>query len=899
MKFDYAGLDAAAVEQSRRDHGANAITTQETETFLDKLIGNLKDPIIIILMVALVITIVLAILGFSPWYEGVGIAIAVALATLISTWSEYSNESAFQRLLEEASLIQIRVFRDGRLVEIPINEAVVGDILLLKPGDNIPADGWLVAGDLKVAEAALTGESEPLVKTAVPEGEAEPDARRHKLYRASLVDDGEAVMRITAVGDRTEYGKTMREVLSAEDRLSPLQEKLSVLGGHISTFGYIGAPLIAAAFMFNHIFLESAGFEAYFALPVGQIVADVVTALTLAIIIIVVAVPEGLPMMIAIVLSMNMKRLLHAKVLVRKLLGIETAGSLTVLFTDKTGTLTRGELAAASFLGGDGAEFHGLDSLPGELRGLLGFSLRNNSGAVIDGSDPDNPGIVGADRTEAALLRFLGRDLVIDDNVNVTASIAFNSSRKFSATQVSQPRALTLVKGAPEVVLANCTRYHDGEKRQPLDRAQLDRAMDGLTDRAMRLIAVAVTDAPITDPDALPTDLQLVGVFGLRDDLRPESRQGVADAQSAGIQVVMITGDARETAEAIARDAGLLNIPEPKLLTSEELNALDDNAVKALLPELRVVARAFPTDKSRLVRLAKELGWVVGMTGDGVNDAPAVKNADVGFAMGSGTEMTKESSDIVILDDNFASLTQAALYGRTLFKSIRKFLVFQLTVNVSAILLAFLGPFFGYDLPLTMVQLLWINIIMDTLAALAFSGEPALHRYMRESPIPKDASLITGDMWSAILIDGIAATILSLIFLTWSPIRGAFHSEAAFLTGFFGFFVFMHNFNKFNARTENIHLGEHLSENRNFLLVIGLIFVLQVVFTYIGGEVLRTVGLTLGEWLLILVLGALIIPVDLTRKLIRNRFFGNPVVADEPDPAGQRLAPSAAGGNDR
>lgn len=882
MKFEFTGLDPSAVEAARREHGNNAITTQETETFLDKLRANLRDPIIIILIVALVITIILAILGFSPWYEGVGIAIAVALATLISTWSEYSNESAFQRLLEEASMIQVRVFRGGRLLEIPINELVVGDDLLLKPGDNVPADGYLVAGALAVQEAALTGESEPLKKTAVTDGET-PERKPHALFRASLVDDGEAVMRVTAVGDRTEYGKTMREVLSAEDRLSPLQQKLSVLGGHISTFGYIGAPFIALAFMFNHIFLQNQGFAAYASLPVGEIIADIVTALTLGIIIIVVAVPEGLPMMIAIVLSMNMKRLLHGKVLVRKLLGIETAGSLTVLFTDKTGTLTRGELTAASFLMGDGTQVSILNELPASVRNLLGFALRNNTGAVIDASDPEHPGIVGADRTEAALLRFLGPDLLIQDaSLEVLGSIAFNSSRKFSATQVGGARSLTLVKGAPEVLLAQCQHYHDGETQQPLDRAALEASMNALTGRAMRLLAVAVSDTPLDDSGALPQNLSLLGIFGLRDELRPESTQGVADAQSAGIQVVMITGDAQDTAEAIARDAGLLDIPDPQILSSEDLNALEDDAVKAILPKLRVVARAFPTDKSRLVRLAKEIGWVVGMTGDGVNDAPAVKNADVGFAMGSGTEMTKESSDIVILDDNFASLTRASLYGRTLFKSIRKFLVFQLTVNVSAILLAFLGPFVGHDLPLTMVQLLWINIIMDTLAALAFSGEPALHRYMREPPISREAPLITRDMWSAILIDGIAATILSLVFLSWPPIRGLFHSEAAFLTGFFGFFVFLHNFNKFNARTENIHLGEHLSENRQFLGVIALIFGLQVIFTYLGGDVLRTVALYPSEWVVVVLLAALIIPVDLLRKWARNRWFGNPVV-DEPE----------------
>jgi magnesium-transporting ATPase (P-type) len=315
---------------------------------------------------------------------------------------------------------------------------------------------------------------------------------------------------------------------------------------------------------------------------------------------------------------------------------------------------------------------------------------------------------------------------------------------------------------------------------------------------------------------------------------------------------------------------------------------MSDEEIIKILPELRVVARALPTDKSRLVKLAKSMGWVVGMTGDGVNDAPAVKNADVGFSMGNGTDMTKESSDIVILDNNFISLTNAVRYGRTLLKSIRKFLIFQLTVNVAAILVAFLGPFFGTDLPLTMTQLLWVNIVMDTLAAFAFSGEAALMRYMHEKPIPKGESLITGDMWSAILIDGFYMAFLSLFFLNSDFVSELFvcgeercpDSEVnlVLLTAFFGFFVFMNNFNKFNARTEGLNLFEHITENRSFIIVVILIFFLQTTFTYVGGEVLRTVGLTLEEWGYVLLFAATIIPLDLTRKFLRNTFVGNPVV---------------------
>ncbi|QQS55386.1 MAG: calcium-translocating P-type ATPase, PMCA-type [Candidatus Competibacteraceae bacterium] len=888
MKFTYPGLTDREVEASRAQHGSNAVASQEAETFWDKLLGNLKDPIIIILIAALLITVLLTIFGYAEWYESVGIAFAVVIATFVATWSEHSNEQSFQKLLEEASMILVKVFRNGHLTEISINELVVGDHVLLQPGDTVPTDGLLIAGHAEVDEAALTGESEPVKKTALPEG-ADPAAEEHQLFRAGLLVDGECVMRASAVGDQTRYGQTMKELLSAEDRLSPLQHKLTVLGGHISTFGYVGATLIFLAFMFNNIFLQAESFDAYWAQEGGLIIKDFVTAAILAIIVVVVAVPEGLPMMIAMVLAINMKKLLSVKVLVRKLLGIETAGSLNILFTDKTGTLTQGRLSVSAFLTGAGTRHEKLDDIPQTLRDTAGFALRNNTSAVIDASDPNDPKMVGADRTEQALLRFVTPYLAQTGNVDIVDLIPFNSTRKFSATQVTGDRALTLVKGAPEVILQNCTRCldADGNAIDLSDQSALQAAMHELSSRAMRLLAVAVSETPIDGDKTLPTHLTLVGVFGMRDELRETSYASVKTAKNAGIHVIMITGDAKETAQAIAKDVGLLeDDPQAIILTSAELSQLSDEEVKQKLPHLYVVARAFPTDKSRLVKLAKEMDLVVGMTGDGVNDAPAVKNADVGFAMGSGTEMTKESGDIVILDDNFSSLTKAVLYGRTLFKSIRKFLIFQLTVNVSAILVVFLGQFFGFDLPLTMTQLLWLNIIMDTLAGLAFAGEAALERYMLEKPMRRDEQLINTDMWSSILINGVFIAFISILFLTSDLTRTLFSggheigsdaAQAKFLTAFFAFFVFIQVFNTFNARTQGLNLWEHLLDNRLFSIIIPLIMVIQIFFISYGGEILRTVGLSIQEWVYVLLLAVVIIPVDLLRKVIRNRWFDNPV----------------------
>ena len=889
MRFSYPGLSDNAVSESRNIYGANVITTQEAEGFFDKLRTNLKDPIIVILIVALAVTVFLAAIGFAPWYEGLGIAFAVVMATLIATWSEYSNENEFQRLLEEASKVKVKVFRNSTLIEILIDDLVVNDLILLQPGDTVPADGYLLTGEIELNESALTGESETVKKTGADDEKHSEAEEKYEMSRAALVVDGEAVMKVLEVGDKTKYGATLKELTSAETRPSPLQEKLATLGRQISRFGYVGALFIAFSFMFNHIFLEGGGWEIYFSKPAPEIIYHIVTAIILAIIIIVVAVPEGLPMMIAVVLSMNMHKLLKAKVLVRKLLGIETSGSLTILFTDKTGTLTQGKLTVSELLLGNAEHFQYYKEIPENLRETVSFALRNNTPALIDTGDPENPKIVGANPTGQALLRFLGADLDKQDDVKVKVNIPFNSAYKFSATQVEGSQNLTMVKGAAEIVLAGCTHYLDVDgNKVELDSEKLKEEMLGLSERAMRLIGLAVSNQDLGEENVLPSDLTLVGIFGLRDEMRKESKTAVETVRRAGIQVVMITGDAKDTAQAIAREVGILEKEQTLVLTSKELGEISDEELIKILPDMRVVARALPADKNRLVKLAKSMNWVVGMTGDGVNDAPAVKNADVGFSMGDGTDMTKESSDIVILDNNFISLTNAVRYGRTLLKSIRKFLIFQLTVNVAAILVAFLGPFFGIDLPLTMTQLLWVNIVMDTLAAFAFSGEAALKRYMNEKPIPKGESLISGDMWSAILIDGIFMASISLYFLTSDFVAGLFVCDAVrcpdpelnlvLLTGFFGFFVFMNNFNKFNARTEGLNLFEHITENRNFLVVVILIFFLQTSFTYFGGEVLRTVGLTLEEWFYVLAFAITIIPLDLTRKLLRNLFVGNPVV---------------------
>jgi len=888
MKYVFNGLTKEEVSQNRSKYGSNELVKPEGEGLWAKMIGNFKDPIIIILLVALFVIVGLSFMGLTEWYEAVAIAAAVLLSVFVSTFSEYKNENSFQKLQEEASLIYNNVFREGKIQSIPINEIVQGDYVLLQSGDKVPADGRLLHGELRVNQASLTGEAMAVLKTAGETGHSFDTTNlvnKHYVYRGSVVEDGEAVVLIEAVGSNSFYGKLTIELSLTDNRLSPLQTKLKSLAKLISKIGYIVASLIFVAFVFNKIVI-SHGFDGaliseYFR-HWDMVINDLIHAMVLAIIIIVAAVPEGLPMMIAMVLSLNMRKMLSEKVLVRKLLGIETAGSVNILFSDKTGTITKGRLDPIFMIGGKLEKFEKYSDIPTVLRDMVRIALVDNSYCVLDSyGEP-----VGGNASEQALIRFVD----VSDRINehpiteALANIRFDSAKKFSATLVKGGPALkeifltdhvSFIKGATEILMEKCTTFFDAEgKLHKLDsKRELIEMSDDLANQGIRLIALACSDNPIENGGDLPEGMALLGIIGIKDEVRPESKLAIQSAQEAGIQVVMITGDRKGTAAAIAKETGLLQNASDIVLTSQELNQLTDEEVSKLLPDLRVVARALPTDKSRLVRIAQAAGMVVGMTGDGVNDSAALKQADVGFAMGSGSEVAKEAGDIVILDDNFSSITNAVRYGRTIFKSIRKFIIFQLTVNIAAVLTAFIGPLLGFDFPLTIIQILWINIIMDTLAALALGGEPALQRFMKEKPIKRDANILSKYMTSAIFTGGLYITAFALFFLLFEPFRELFTrnglpNEPVFLTAFFNLFIFLIMFNAFNARTETTRLFENIRGNKGFLPIIGLIFVMQIVFTYIGGELLRTEALRVSEWLIVLGMAVTIIPVDLLRKSI-------------------------------
>ena len=857
------GLTEKEVELSRQEYGKNIIFKTKTEGFLKKFLESLGDPIIRILLIALGIKMFFLMQDFD-WFETIGIVIAIFLASFISTISEVGSEKAFAKLQEESSKIKCRVKRNSKIKEISIDDVVKGDIVVLEAGDKIPADGVIVDGEISVDESSLNGETKEAYKEAIKNNRVED---KNKVYRGTVVYSKNAKMLVTEIGNATLYGKLASE-LTEDQPESPLKLRLRHLAKIISNVGYIGAALVSISYLFSVIVIEN-NFnwvqirEMITNFPV--IFGHLLYALTLSVTIIVVAVPEGLPMMITLVLSSNMKRMLKNNVLVRKMTGIETAGNLNILFTDKTGTLTKGKLEAIGFTSGSLKNYQSELALMKyvKLHEIVKTSIVYNNASTYD----EYHRAIGGNTTDRALLEFIQSD--IKDSYKILDTVPFSSKNKYSLTTIEKSGKTTLIKGAPEKIIPYCTSYVSemGEKKSFYKKDDINSYVNMMTKRGIRVLALAMK-AGYGDTQELK-NLTFIGLIFIKDEIRKEAVTGVKLVTDAHIQTVMITGDNKETAMEIGREVGIYKAGDI-VLTSDELNKKTDQEIKELIPKLRIVARALPQDKSRLVRISQEMNLVVGMTGDGVNDAPALKKADVGFAMGSGTEVSKEASDIVILDDNFLSISKAILFGRTIFKSIRKFIIFQLTINMCAISLSIIGPFIGVDTPITVIQMLWVNMVMDTLAGLAFSFEPPLLEYMKEKPKKKNEAIINRYMRDEIFFTGAYSALLCVIFLKVPFIHTFFRegvNDKYFMTAFFGLFIFMGIFNCFNARTCRLNLVADILKNKVFLIVIAFVLVVQLILIYFGGELFRTAGLTLQELEIMILLAATVIPVDWLRKV--------------------------------
>jgi calcium-translocating P-type ATPase len=861
--MDNYGLSTADAAKSAAQHGTNELSKKQKPGLLSRYIASFGDPIIRILLIALGANILL-MLRDANWYETAGIAVAVLLATLIATLSEHGSEAAFDKLQAEAAKVKCRVRRDGQLCQISISELVVGDIVHLQAGERVPADGEIIHGEVDADQSTLNGESKEAHKS--PGGDASDFLSQSGVFRGSVITAGEGWMRISRVGDGTFYGKLAADI--QEDTIvSPLKARLTRLAGVISRFGYGAAGFVVLANLFNSVVLAN-GFDAEYIMAhitdFRRIIGDVLNAATLGITVIVMAVPEGLPMMITVVLSANMRRMLRDNVLVRKLVGIETGGSLNILFTDKTGTLTQGHLQVVAVLDAFG---NAIDEKSPVFPHTAMNCYYNNGAQLV--TKKLRVRAVGGNSTDRALLTHIKKTAPNLPHCTKKIILPFNSREKFCVTEATGHGVY--LKGAPEVLLPGCTHAFtaDGARVKLENTAALKQMISARAARGMRLIALC--EAPSAEAATARRGLTLTAIVGIRDEVRPEAFSALEHVTNAGVQIVMVTGDNRDTAVAVARTLGMLKPHEHEraVLSSAQMAQLTDAQLEKILPYLRVVARALPGDKGRLVRIAQNMGLVAGMTGDGVNDAPALKRADVGFTMGSGTEIAKEAGDIVILDDNFASIVKAILYGRTIFKSIRKFLIFQLTINVCAVGVSVIGPFIGVPVPVTVIQMLWINMIMDTLAGLAFAGEVPLREYLHEPPKRRNEPIINRYMFWQIATTGLFTVALSVAFLTSQTAFWFFREDTRYvLTAFFALFVFAGVFNSLNARTTRINLLAYISRNRAFIIVMGAVTALQLALIYFGGEIFRTTGLNLRELSLVVALASTVIVFDLARKFI-------------------------------
>ena len=879
------GLNDQQVRQSREKYGNNVIPDSEPTTFWAEFKETFSDPMIKILLFIAGLMVIMFFLGYAEIYEPIGTVVAVLIVAFVTAKTGVASDTKYRELKNSTKKDVCKVYRNSMVTVIEVDDVVVGDKVLLQSGDKIPADGILVEGDLRVDNSALNGEAEECKKTATDVSTEMKDeitgdtfVDKYSLFRGAVVFDGTGILDVRKVGLKTMMGK-MAEEMQEDEVDSPLKVKLGKLAHQISTFGYMGAVVIAIFYMVYFV-LSAGGIEQYLAMGWTEILKNVIDAVSLAIVIIVCAVPEGLPLMISLVLMQNTSKMLDHNVLVRKAEGIETAGSLNILFSDKTGTITKGMLEVVEFFmpNGNTIPMNEL-SLHSKIKALLDISIGKNTASMFDA----NHRVIGGNATDQALMKFIGEEtynvLTTESEYSVNNSQGFNSSNKFSQVEINE-LGKTFYKGAPEKFLSVATRALDEDGNEvELNFDEINEKINALASKAMRVLAFGYSYSQMTE-NTINDDVVLIGFVAIRDDVRPEAKMAIKEVIDAGIQVVMITGDRLETAVSIAEDAGLIQNQSDKALTSIELNRLSDDEIKSMIKDIRVIARALPTDKSRMVRICQEMNLVVGMTGDGVNDSPALKRADVGFAMGSGTEATKEAGKIVVLDDNFRSIKDAILYGRTIYHNILKFCKFQLVINVAAVVVSAIAPFFGVDEPLKVTHLLFVNLVMDGLGAIMLGNEPAKEKYMEEAPRRRDESIISKKMMAQILTMGTWLVVISFVFLKLPFFDQFFDTEEQKLTAYFVLFILSALFNGFNVRDEKFAIFSGLNENTGFLKVFFLIIAVQACIVNAGlvnldifkwiGEMFSCVPFGIIGWIVVIILGFTMIPVDLIRKLVVN-----------------------------
>jgi calcium-translocating P-type ATPase len=865
------GLSEAQANESKQKYGTNELAKKEPESLWSMFLGAFDDIWIKVLCAALVLKIVLAVLGVifpamgggNDVIEIISIILAIALATGFSTLSEYRNSSRSEALQEEYNKTFAKVMRNGKLVNILTSEIVKGDTVLIQAGDKVPVDGLLFDGNVKVSQAALNGESRDESKTAadtMEEAESTDYASQYKVFMGSVVTSGEAYMVATVIGDESELGKINKALTDdeEEERQDTSSLKLEAVAAGIGKLGVSAAAIAGVLQVILTIVRTDQAVTPVFVL---LLIAEAVMLMAS---IVIMAVPEGLPMMNSLVQSMNTESMYKKNILVSHKAAFSDSAYMNVLFSDKTGTITEGNLSLVEFITGDGKITKDINN-----QDFIEAITLNNLSKISSEGKP-----IGSNNMDRALLAYaIGTGYTGNDGFHdkVAEINGFDSEKKCAT--VSLKDGTVYWKGATENILGQVTHYMlpDGTIKEffSMDKEEVEKQMHEQAKRTMKLLSVA----KIQNDQTI-----LMAVLCLRDNVRTDAIETVEILNRAGIQVVMVTGDAEETATAIAKEAGILTDESKDIvLTHEQLEALSDEELKKELPDLRVVSRAKPLDKKRLVSISQQLDNVCGMTGDGVNDAPALKQADIGFAMGDGTAVAQEAGDVVILNNSLTSIKDCVLNSRTMAKSVGKFLIFQLTVNISTLLMNIIAPVLGWTEPFSIVQILWINLIMDTLAAMAFGGEPILDRYMNDMPAKRTDNILTAYIKSAIGTSSVFITLGSILILeniagiTDMVTPDGVDAELYKKTFMFAFFIYSIIFNSLNTRSERFNLFEHIGENKNFIRVMGSIFILQTVIIEIGGKVFGTTTLNIPALLVSMALALLIIPVDLIRKAIVSK----------------------------
>lgn len=883
--FYHGGLTDDEVRQSREKYGVNLLTPPKRPSLWKLYLEKFEDPVVRVLLVAAIFSLIISVIE-NEYAETIGIIAAILLATGIGFYFEYDANKKFDLLNAVNEETLVKVIRNGRVQEIPRKDVVVGDIIVLETGEEIPADGELLeAISLQINESNLTGE--PVINKTTVEADFDEEATyaSNKVLRGTTVVDGHGTMRVLCVGDDTEIGKVARQSTEQSTEPTPLNIQLTKLANLIGKIGFSVAGLAFAIFFIKDVLLhyDFSSFQTFDDwLPALK---STLQYFMMAVTLIVVAVPEGLPMSVTLSLALNMRRMLSTNNLVRKMHACETMGAITVICTDKTGTLTQNlmQVYEPSFYGlKDGGEVGDDD-----ISKLVVEGISTNSTAFLEEmAEGEKPKGVG-NPTEVALLLWLNsrnRDyLELRENASVVDQLTFSTERKFMATLVKSPligKKVLYVKGAPEIVLGKCKDVIlDGRRVDAVEyRSTVEKQLLGYQNMAMRTLGFAfkiVEDTDTRDCVELVADhdLSFLGVVAISDPIRQDVPAAVAKCQSAGINIKIVTGDTPGTATEIARQIGLWQPEdtEHNRITGAAFAELTDEEALDRVMDLKIMSRARPTDKQRLVQLLQQKGAVVAVTGDGTNDAPALNHAQVGLSMGTGTSVAKEASDITLLDDSFNSIGTAVMWGRSLYKNIQRFIVFQLTINFVALLIVLLGSLIGTELPLTVTQMLWVNLIMDTFAALALASIPPSESVMREKPRSSSDFIISKAMRSSILGTGVVFLVILMGMLYWFN-----HAEGGMtvqrLTIFFTFFVMLQFWNLFNARvfgtTDSAFKG--ISKSYGMELIVLAILVGQFLIVQFGGAVFRTEPLDLITWVIIIASSSLVLWVGEAMRFIRR-----------------------------